>query len=188
MALDHFLEIGIQDDVKYDLPLGLCDLLSSRPKECVDAMSRFEDLAAKLTNVVHKALNDQMTNKTDVSNTDEILVNISMVGRDDVIVAYKAVRASLVLIGSWKSNDIPPACEIMNLVDYLLPAREDERLTVLTGAASAVFMSTKEKAVQIDDVSSLIPWSQIYMCNTHVDISSHKTSLLLVGDASKVKM
>lgn len=155
MALDYFLSIEFPERNSYDLPLSLCDLLSSRPKECVAAMNCFDDLAMKLINVVHESLTYQMAGNKNHLMSDDILVKLKIAGKGDVVVACNTIRASLVLIGNWKSEVIPPECKIMDLVNFLLPASV-EKNAVLTGVASAMFISSKEGAIQIEDVRLLL--------------------------------
>ena len=178
MALDYFNKIDFPGKSSYDLPLCFCDLLSSRPKDCADVMNRFEDLAAKLVDVVHGVLNSQISGHKNLSKPNEILVNISMNGKKDVVVTYKVVRASLVLIGNWTAEKIPHESEIMNLVNCLLPAKVKDQDEVSNGATTAMFVSTKKQAIQVEDVS--VP-SQLIVGCANSYFSSNQDCLLKSG-------
>ena len=153
MTLHYFskLDIKLEQVSLLNLSSSICKLLSSRPKICIAAMDRFEDFRAMM---IHNVVNDfkfRLTNKSNDFGSNEIVATLSIPRQENILIPLSLIRASLVLIGNWDGKSTKS--QLMDLVTYFIPAHSKEDDDVTFGAASATVLSTKKRAVSIEDVS-----------------------------------
>jgi hypothetical protein len=157
MALDYFskMNIELETGTLLNLASSVCNLLSSRPQICIAAMDRFADLRAIMIRVVRDDFKSRLKKEINSIESNGANVLLSIPSKDDVLISLSLLRASLVLIGSWNETSIPPKNELMDLVEYFIPAQSEQAENINVGAASATLANTKKQAVSIEDVSRI---------------------------------
>lgn len=149
MALDYYsrMDITHQNISTLNLSSCICDLLSSRPKICITAMDRFDDLRTMMIHTCRLAI------ETNDLKPNELRVSYSTPSKKNMMISLSLVRASLVLIASWNERIIPLKSELMDIVEFLLPEQVENLDNISFGVTSATFVDTNKRAISVEDVS-----------------------------------
>ncbi len=153
MAMDYYtkMDLDAHKIESFDLSSSICNLLSSRSKICIAVMNQYDDLQSMLIHIVCDSFKSRLASISNELKPGEIGVTLSISNKDeDVLFPLSLIRASLVLISSWNEKIIPPKNELMDLVEHFIPTQSDENGI---GAASAAFVTTKKRAISVEDVS-----------------------------------
>ncbi len=130
-------------------------LLSTRPNICSSAMEKYPSLLDLMVRLVYTAFEDINTQtKENMFGPDDVVIHLRK-GDDsiprEVRLPSNLLQAAIVLISKWqgdKKSAVTKEFEILKSI--LIQADPNE------GAASAVFASSKVKAVSTDEVSFIL--------------------------------
>jgi hypothetical protein len=130
-------------------------LLSLRPNICSATMNRYPGLQDLMVRAVYKAFKDVGQEPKESNRDEDIAMFIRKDGENipsEVHLPLTLLQAAIVLISNWQDDTKSAAKqEFKELTKFLI--RAGGRHGSSEGAASAIFASTKQKAVSSEEVS-----------------------------------